>query len=460
MLGDVFSIVHEVNINGICKHIYIMYRIYFKQAWNLIRQEKFFSLIYIVGTGLSVSMVMVLSIVYYVRIANVYPETNRSRTLVVKSGKISKKGGSDNSSSKLSEKTINTCFAPVKGIEAMALIYNESAEAGLIQMAGSNEQLPITAKFVNTDFWSVFRFDFLKGKPFSAADFQSGVSTAVISENLARRLFGTIDVVGRFVSKDFKQYRVCGVVKNASAVTGITFAEMWIPYTACESYKNQQIDDWNPDGVLGLMDTYLLVAPGADMKAVKAACEANVKRYGQTLKDWTFTVLGQPDYFWQSTFRYWSNEAPDFGKLANRFSLILLIFLMVPSVSLSGMTDSRMERRLAEMGVRRAFGAPRGNLMRQIFTENLLFTLLGGVFGLLLSYLLIYLSRSWIFSLGSSFVTALPGNEEVVFTPSMLINWSVLGMALLVCFILNLLSAMIPAWRAAHRPIVDSINVK
>lgn len=98
--------------------------------------------------------------------------------------------------------------------------------------------------------------------------------------------------------------------------------------------------------------------------------------------------------------------------------------------------------------------------MRQIFTENLLFTLLGGVFGLLLSYLLIYLSRNWIISLGSSFVTALPGNEEVVFTPSMLINWSVLGMALLVCFILNLLSAMIPAWRAAHRPIVDSINVK
>ncbi|MFA6876629.1 MAG: ABC transporter permease, partial [Parabacteroides sp.] len=84
-----------------------MYRIYFKQAWNLIRQEKLFSLIYILGTGLSVAMVMVLSIIFYVRIANVYPETNRSRTLVVKSAQMKAKiEGEGSSSSALSEKLI------------------------------------------------------------------------------------------------------------------------------------------------------------------------------------------------------------------------------------------------------------------------------------------------------------------------------------------------------------------
>lgn len=39
-----------------------------------------------------------------------------------------------------------------------------------------------------------------------------------------------------------------------------------------------------------------------------------------------------------------------------------------------------MERRLSEMGVRRAFGAPVGTLMTQIISENFLFTALGGVF--------------------------------------------------------------------------------
>lgn len=121
-----------------------MYRIYFKQAWTLIRQEKLFSLIYIVGTGLSVAMVMVLSIIFYVRIANVYPEANRSRTLVVKSAQMKAKiEGEGSSSSALSEKLINTCITPVKGIEALALILDYDVESNLVQPVGTNEQLPI-----------------------------------------------------------------------------------------------------------------------------------------------------------------------------------------------------------------------------------------------------------------------------------------------------------------------------
>jgi putative ABC transport system permease protein len=41
-----------------------MIKHYFKQAWNLLRQEKVFSSIYILGTGLSVTVVMALSIVF------------------------------------------------------------------------------------------------------------------------------------------------------------------------------------------------------------------------------------------------------------------------------------------------------------------------------------------------------------------------------------------------------------
>ena len=51
-----------------------MYKIYLKQAWALIRQERLFSSVYIVGTGLAISLVMVLSIVFYVKMASIYPE--------------------------------------------------------------------------------------------------------------------------------------------------------------------------------------------------------------------------------------------------------------------------------------------------------------------------------------------------------------------------------------------------
>lgn len=102
----------------------------------------------------------------------------------------------------------------------------------------------------------------------------------------------------------------------------------------------------------------------------------------------------QPESYWRSTFRFWSNVAPDFGRILLVYGLLFFALLAVPAVSLSGMTGSRIERRLSEMGVRRAFGATRGMLMRQILGENFVFTLLGGVLGLALSCLLVYAGRS------------------------------------------------------------------
>ena len=67
-----------------------MIKVYLKQAWELLKQNKLFSTLYIVGTGLSIAMTMVIAIVFYVRLASVYPESNRSRTLVIKSAKMTK----------------------------------------------------------------------------------------------------------------------------------------------------------------------------------------------------------------------------------------------------------------------------------------------------------------------------------------------------------------------------------
>ena len=54
----------------------------------------------------------------------------------------------------------------------------------------------------------------------------------------------------------------------------------------------------------------------------------------------------------------------------------------------------------------------------------------------------------------STFVDVLPEGADVVFTPGMLMNFQVFGIALFVCFVLNLLSALIPAWRDSHRQII------
>jgi putative ABC transport system permease protein len=440
-----------------------MIKLYIKQAWNLLRQEKLFSSIYILGTGLSITVVMVLSIVFYIKIANIYPETNRDRMLVV--NHLSQISGTFSMHGYLSYSFVETCLRPLKSAEAVTAIYASGAK-NYVQPVGEKTRMPVVVKHIDQAFWTVFPFRFVNGQPFTEADFQSGIPVAVIAESLAKRLYGKTDAAGEYVNLNFRSYRVCGVVKDASYVTERTFAQLWIPYTVIPD-KNRNF------GASGPLSAYIVAPAAGDMEHVRQEIVENINKYVQELKTTgaqhtngttmavtDVSVHGQPHRYWQSLFRDdWQHDT-DFLRIKLQYGLIFLILLLVPAVSLSGMTQSRMDRRLAEMGVRRAFGAPVRSLMRQIISENFLFTLSGGLLGFLFSCLIILIGRGWIMQLVSTFETIPPEGTGIVFSPSMFFNAPVFLIALAVCFLLNLLSALIPAWRASHRAIIYSLNAK
>ena len=58
---------------------------YFKQAWHQARTNVTYTLLYVTGVTLTMLFVMVMAIVLYVRIAPVYPETNRPNTMYITS---------------------------------------------------------------------------------------------------------------------------------------------------------------------------------------------------------------------------------------------------------------------------------------------------------------------------------------------------------------------------------------
>lgn len=435
-----------------------MYKQYFKQAWQLLRQEKLFSSIYILGTGLSISVAMVLAIVFYVKIANIYPETNRDRTLFMRVGEIRHGEHQSQSTSALSLDMIRATMGDLKTAETVSAVYADNGE-GEVQIEGSKENLPVTVKFVDENFWKVFNFTFRDGKPFTEADRQSGIHTAVIAESLAKRLFGTTEVTGRSVSYDFTSYRIAGVVKDASFAADKTYAQLWIPWS---TGKNLNVVPWvGQGGALGRFRAYILCPSVNKMDEVRTEIETNVHRYASSLDEGLkFSVNGQPDRQWQTHFRCCGGMNKDWNKIIIEYALIFLIFLLVPAVSLSGMTDSRMERRLAEMGVRRAFGAPIYKLMTQVVVENFLFTLLGGAVGLIMSWLIILATRNWILHIGQVFPDIPPEGVDVALTPSMLMNYTVFSIAFGICLILNMLAAVIPAWRSSHQEIIYSLNTK
>ena len=80
--------------------------------------------------------------------------------------------------------------------------------------------------------------------------------------------------------------------------------------------------------------------------------------------------------------------------------------------------------------------------------ENLLVTFMGGLIGFLFSYVAIWFLRDWLL------VTSL-GQERLSIG---MVNGLVFAAVFLLCLVLNLLSALLPAWKAARGTISDALN--
>lgn len=283
-----------------------MYKIYLKQAWAMIRQERLFSSVYFVGTGLAISLVMVLSIVFYVKMASIYPEMDRDRLLIVKSATLkNEKGGT--SSSPVSPRFVEECLAGVPGLEALALCCDDAASA-FVQPAGNPVQVSVVKMGVNDGFWKVFFFRFLEGKPFTEADFRSGMPVAVIARSLAKRLYGDGDAVEQTLSLDFMPVRVVGVVDDVSYLMNRVYSQLWLPYTLMPDLEERFRSTEVRMPGLGPLKVYMLVKDKADIGKVREAVADNVRRFNQSLNvdgKREFSFLGQPDRHRESIFRYW-----------------------------------------------------------------------------------------------------------------------------------------------------------
>jgi putative ABC transport system permease protein len=127
---------------------------------------------------------------------------------------------------------------------------------------------------------------------------------------------------------------------------------------------------------------------------------------------------------------------------------IVLILLLIPALNLSGFSFSRVKKRMAEIGIRKAFGAKRTTILIQLLCENLITSLIGGLIGLGLSCVVLLNFRYWL--LGVPTGETLPLN--VMVSPY---TWLAVFLA---CFVMNLLSAGLPAWRVARMMIIHSIH--
>lgn len=84
------------------------------------RQNKLFTSIYVAGTALAIATTMIMAIVYYVKIAPIYPEVNRNRTLFMNTGREVSRSNGNSSQSAWSLQAVREWFHPLKNIEVVS----------------------------------------------------------------------------------------------------------------------------------------------------------------------------------------------------------------------------------------------------------------------------------------------------------------------------------------------------
>ncbi len=216
------------------------------------------------------------------------------------------------------------------------------------------------------------------GRFFDRADHEAAAAVAVLGQAAAASLFGTDDPIGRFVKVNQQWFEVIGIagpqLAAQSDVAGLPNQDrnnaIYVPLMAAMlrvedslSYRKDEID-----GI------YLNVAPGADITAAGAVVRGLLEASHRGAGDFSVIVPAELLAEQQRTRRI--------------FQVVMVaiasISLLVGGIGIMNIMLASVLERTREIGVRRAVGARRRDVVRQFLIETTLITTTGGALGILL----------------------------------------------------------------------------
>lgn len=423
---------------------------YLKQIWFELRERPLVTWITIGGTALSLFLLMAVYMVSRIDTLDAAPESARSRILAAPYTHVKLETGDGSAS--MSKEFAHRIYDDLPGVETISLYapWNQSVRASY----ASNEAGNYMTKRVDADFWKIFDFEFISGTPFTPSEVEAGKKEIILSESAALSLGKGADLTGRDVMINFVPYLVKGVVRDPHPLLKNAWSQIWIALDL-----NDPAYDFAPE--TGNFGVYVLTEKGVKAEDIKKEVARRYEVYNSQIKPEKREVIyhGSPFTSEEMSLEIYSNTAPDVKTQRWKRGLLYLVLLVLPAINLSGMTRSRLRRRISEIGVRRAFGATRFNIISQLITENFLLTLIGGIIGLALCFIFVALfSNLFINYVGMWNITPVQAEASPAF--GMLFTWGVFAVALILCFILNILSTGIPAIKATSENPAEAISGK
>ncbi|MBN1273044.1 MAG: ABC transporter permease [Candidatus Aminicenantes bacterium] len=287
-----------------------------------------------------------------------------------------------------------------------------------------------TGAYVDPDFLRIFSFPHLHGDPNSALNDPQSV---VLTASLARKYFRDENPIGRSMTTMNKMdLRVTGVVRDVPPQSHLRF-DYLVPFQLFERRLPVE-NQWNDVSYY----TYIELGDRASFNSLEEKITASVRRHKPAAEKTEYHLQPLKRIHLYSDYKF---DLAGHGDIAQVliFSAVALFILIIACLNFVSLSTARSYSRSREVGIRKAVGAGRSELVRQFIGESVLLTLIA--FALALTAIELALPSFSAFT-GNLFQLAFRSGHQV---------W--LGLLAIVVFV-SLASGLYPALFLSAFPAV------
>ncbi|NSL87848.1 FtsX-like permease family protein [Chitinophaga sp. Mgbs1] len=252
-------------------------------------------------------------------------------------------------------------------------------------LAQGNHAVSKTGNFFEPDFPEMITLRMLSGTRGGLKD----PSSVMLSASTARAMFGDTDPVGQIVKMDGRlDVKVSGVYEDLphnSSFGDLEFIAPWELYLISQPWIKEMENPWRSN----FTQTYAQLADNADLEKVSAKIK-DVKLHKVRAEDAAFKpeVFLFPMSKWH-LYSEWKDGINTGGRIQFvwLFGGTGLFVLLLACINFMNLSTARSEKRAREVGIRKAVGSVRSQLISQFLSESVMLACVGFVLALLLVYI-------------------------------------------------------------------------
>ena len=303
------------------------------------------------------------------------------------------------------------------------------------QMKAGGENLGSTVAGVTPEYQSVNNLAVAEGSFISELDYKGRSRVVVLGSQLAENLFGSMNPVGQTMRINGHQFRVIGVLQSKGTSFGMEDLVAYAPLSTVQStLVAQQVSS------LGYSVSAISVqAKSGD--AIDSAKEeiTNLLRQRHHLRE-----EEEEDFTVMSMEAISSIAGQIMGILQLVLTAIAGISLLVGAIGIMNIMLVSVTERTREIGLRKAVGAKRRDILMQFLTESATLSFCGGAIGVAVGWLIVKIMSIVAANYGFSFSVMVPGG--------------VIALAVGVSILVGVVSGIYPAVRAARLDPIESLR--